>query len=273
MDMLDEIRKIYDLSILMTTHDFSTLSRYADTVVLIDHGVRIKGTPAEVLNSEEFRQAFRMEEVWTYLGLAGGSMLLIALNTLSTYGSFGQALRYSSFQVASIMTSTGFATADFNVWPAFSKSILFILMFIGACGGSTGGGFKVSRVLILLKRVRADMMQMLHPRAVRTVRMDGRKLEDTTVHATTLFFVVYAFLALISALLLSLDGCNFETAMSASVSALSNIGPGFGAVGPMANYAFLAIPSKLLLSFLMLLGRLEIFPLLLMLTPSMYRRH
>lgn len=220
-----------------------------------------------------FRPIFKLEEVWIYLGTVACSTLLIAVNTISQYGnSFGQALRYSSFQVVSVITSTGYATADFNAWPAFSKCILLLLMFMGACGGSTGGGIKVSRIVILIKKVWADMMRLLHPRAVRVIRMEGHRLDDTVVSGTSLFFIVYLFIAMASTLLLSLDGCNLETALSASVSALSNTGPGFGAVGPMYNYGFLADGSKLLLSFLMLLGRLEIFPLLLMLTPSMYRR-
>ena len=171
-----------------------------------------------------------------------------------------------------MMTSTGFSTADFNVWPTFSKCILFLLMLMGACGGSTGGGMKVSRIIILVKKTRADLMRLLHPRSVRVVRLDGRRLDDGTVNAVSLYFIVYLLIMMVSTLLLSFSGCDLDTALTASVTTLSNIGPGFSAIGPTANFAFVPVPCKLLLSLLMLMGRLEIFPLLLTLTPSMYRR-
>ena len=224
------------------------------------------------LLARTFKPIFKMEELRVYLITAVSAMLLIGWNILPIVGSIGSSVRYSTFQVAAMMTSTGFSTADFNAWPTFSKCIMFLLMLMGACGGSTGGGMKVSRIIILVKKTRADLMRLLHPRSVRVVRLDGRRLDDGTVNAVALYFIVYLLIMMVSTLLLSLSGCDLDTALTASVTTLSNIGPGFSAIGPTANFAFFPVPCKLLLSLLMLMGRLEIFPLLLTLSPSMYRR-
>ncbi len=225
-----------------------------------------------LLLMREFRQILKSEELWVYLGTSVTAMLLIALNILPMYNGFGDAFRHSSFQVSSVITTTGFATADFNLWPTFSKIVLFMLMFLGACGGSTGGGIKVSRLIILVKKLSRDIVRMVHPRSVGPVRLDGKKVDEETVNGVGIFFAAYILMIAFITLLISLDGFDFETTLSAVVACISNIGPGMGAVGPMGNFADFSVFSKLLLSLTMLLGRLEIFPLILTLTPILYRK-
>ena len=225
-----------------------------------------------LLLMRDFRQFFKSEELRVYLLTALGSMLLIAVNILPEAGNFGTAFRQSSFQVSSVMTTTGFATVDFNLWPEFSRTILFMLMILGACGGSTGGGLKVSRAIILVKRFGRDLVRQVHPRAVGSVRLDGRRVDDKTLHDVGIFFIAYMLIIGVMTLIVSLDGFSFETNLSAVVSCISNIGPGLGIVGPTGNFSGFSVLSKLLLSLTMLLGRLEIFPLLLTLTPILYRK-
>lgn len=216
----------------------------------------------------DWKHTFKNEELRWYLGIALGAMGLITINIAHMANSVGQAFRYASFQVASIMTTTGFSTTDFNLWPTFSKIILLLLMVIGASGGSTGGGVKVSRIVILVKKVYADLLRMLFPRNVRILKLDEKKVDDATVNDTQVFFIAYIFMYLISVLLVSLDGFDIETTLTSVLACLSNIGPGLGAVGPVGNFSGFSNLSKLVLSAAMLLGRLEIFPLLLLLFPK-----
>ena len=224
------------------------------------------------LLTRDFRQIFKNEELRVYLCVALGSMLLITFNIMPEAGNFASAFRQASFQVSSVMTTTGFSTTDFNLWPQFSRTILFLLMILGACGGSTGGGLKVSRAIILVKRFVRDLVKQVHPRAVGSVRLDGRRVEDKTLHDVGIFFIAYMLIIGFMTLLVSLDGFSLETNLSAVVSCISNIGPGLDIVGPMGNFSGFSMLSKLLLSLTMLLGRLEIFPLLLSLTPILYRK-
>ena len=225
-----------------------------------------------LLLMRDFKQVLKSEELRVYLGVALTAMLLIALNILPQYGGFGVAFRYSAFQVSSIMTTTGFATADYTLWPTFSQTILFLLMILGACGGSTGGGLKVSRAIILVKSLGREVVRLVHPRAVSTVRLDGKRVEAQTVRDVGVFFIAYMFIIAVMTLLISLDGFGFATTFSAVTACMGNIGPGLGAVGPMGNFADFSLASKLLLSLTMLLGRLEIFPLVLFFTPVLYEK-
>ena len=188
------------------------------------------------------------------------------------YESFGQSLRYSFFQVASIITTTGYATADFNLWPTFSKGILVVLMFVGACAGSTGGGIKVARIVILAKTSWGDMRKMLHPNAVTTTRFEGKALTDKHIRSVHLFITVYLIVFTVSFLLLSLEQFDIVTTFTALTACINNIGPGLEVVGPMGNFSAFSWWSKLLLSFDMLVGRLEIFPMLLLFAPSIWQR-
>ena len=225
-----------------------------------------------LLLMRDFKQVLKSEELRVYLGVALTAMLLIAPNILPQYGGFGVAFRYSAFQVSSIMTTTGFATADYTLWPTFSQTILFLLMILGACGGSTGGGLKVSRAIILVKSLGREVVRLVHPRAVSTVRLDGKRVEAQTVRDVGVFFIAYMFIIAVMTLLISLDGFGFATTFSAVTACMGNIGPGLGAVGPMGNFADFSLASKLLLSLTMLLGRLEIFPLVLFFTPVLYEK-
>ena len=219
-----------------------------------------------------FRDVFRSEELWAYIAIVGTAVTAIALDILHMYESFGQSLRYSFFQVASIITTTGYATADFNLWPTFSKGILVVLMFIGACAGSTGGGIKVARIVILVKSSWSDMRKMLHPNAIATTRFEGKALNDRSIRSVHVFLSVYLLVFTASFLLLSLEQFDLITTFTALTACINNIGPGLEMVGPMGNFSQFSWASKLLLSFDMLVGRLEIFPMLLLFAPSIWGR-
>ncbi len=221
----------------------------------------------------KIKQALLGEELRLYLGIMLGSMALITWNILPLYGgSVHAALHDAAFSVSSVMTTTGFATADFNLWPQLSRTILVILMVVGACAGSTGGGIKCSRVLLLLRSLRTRMRQMLHPRSVSLVRLEGRTVGEETVQGVYTYMTAYCAIAILSILLLSLDNLSLETNFTAVMACLNNIGPGLDLVGPTGNYAHFSDLSKLVLMLNMLLGRLEIFPLLIMLSPHTWRR-
>lgn len=215
---------------------------------------------------------FKDEELRTYLTIIAASTLVITLNLLERYDNFWYAFRTAFFQVASVITTTGFCTDDFNLWPTMSKIILFSLMFIGASGGSTGGGIKVSRIIIMMKKIWQDLTKMLRPNAVTTVRLDGRKVEDGAVTATMTFFAAYMIFAALGIFIVSFDNFDFETTVSSVVACIGNIGPGFGKVGAAGNFSAMSDLSKLTLSFEMLLGRLEIFPLVMFFSPRMYKK-
>lgn len=204
------------------------------------------------------------EELHWFLGIVVLAVLLIAPGISRMYGDFGQALRHAFFNVSTIISTTGFGTVDFNLWPEYCKWILVLLMFTGACAGSTGGGLKISRIVILFKSLRVELRQMIRPRSVSRVQLDGRRVEDGAVRAVFVFFVLYMFLLLFCTLLVSLDGYDIATNFTASLSCLSNIGPGMSLVGPAGNFALFSGRTKLVLSLAMLLGRLEIYPVLVL---------
>ena len=221
---------------------------------------------------KRFRDVFRSEELRADLLIVGAAVAAIAADIVHIYGTVGRSLRYAFFQVASIITTTGYATADFNTWPVFSQAILVILMFIGACAGSTGGGIKVARVVILCKTSLGDMRKMLHPNAVTTVRFEGKPLTDRSIRSVHLFLTVYILIFTASVLLLSLERFDLVTTFTAVAACINNIGPGLEVVGPMGNFAAFSPAAKLLLAFNMLVGRLEIFPMLLLFAPSIWKR-
>ena len=222
--------------------------------------------------SRKFREAIRIEEVRLYLGVILGFTLLIAFNVRDMFGSFFERFHHALFQVASIITTTGFATVDFNLWPAFSKSLLVLLMFIGACAGSTGGGIKCSRIVLMLKSVKKEMQYLIHPRAVRVNKMDGRRVQHEVMRSVNVFLIAYLLIFAGSVLLVSLNCEDMVTNFTAVATALNNVGPGLELVGPVENFGFLHPLSKIVLMFDMLAGRLELFPMLLLFTPRTWLR-
>ena len=220
----------------------------------------------------KIRLAFRSEEVRTYLGLIVVAIAVIAFNCRGIYGSFVGALRDSAFQVAAIITTTGYSTADFNMWPELSKTILVLLMFVGACAGSTGGGMKVSRILILLKSIKKESKIAAHPKTVHKIKMSGRMVEHETVRAVNVYLVAYFAIFAASLLIISLDNFDFTTNFTAVASAINNIGPGLAKVGPVENFSLFSPLSTFVLTLDMLVGRLEVFPMLVLLSPYTWKK-
>jgi len=213
-------------------------------------------------------KGFKSEELMWYCVIVVFATVTIALNLLGHYGSILTALRYSFFQVCSIITSTGYGTADFNLWPAYSRTLIVLLMLMGACAGSTGGGTKVARLVIAVKSSKGELHRQLAPRAASRLTLDGERIEREVVQNTLTYYTLYLLIVLLSALLLSLQGLDLETTVTSVISCMSNIGPGLGLVGPAANFSVWSGPAKLLLSLCMLVGRLEIFPVALLFAPS-----
>ena len=218
-----------------------------------------------------WRDAAKNEELRWYLGIAAFAVLTIAANLTRVYGSFGEALRYAYFQVSSVITTTGFSTADFAQWPAYSQTMLVLLMFVGGCAGSTAGALKVSRVAILCKDALTELRRMLRPRSVVQVRFESKTVQTGTLRAVQGFFFLYMLLLLIDTLIVSLDGADFTASFTATLACLSNVGPGLGPVGPMGGFGFFSPGVKIVLIFEMLLGRLELYPILLLFFPATWR--
>ena len=221
----------------------------------------------------KFTQAFRMEEVRCYFGIIFASIAIITLNITHLYSSVGEALRHAAFQVGSIITTTGYATTDFDLWPQVSRTILVLLMFIGACAGSTGGGIKVSRFIILIKTIKKEMHTLLHPRSIRKLKLDGHTLEHEVVRSTNVFLIAYVLVFAISILLISFDGLDMVTNFTGVSAALNNIGPGLELVGPTQNFSIFSNEAKLVLIFDMLAGRLELFPMLLLFVRETWKKY
>jgi trk system potassium uptake protein TrkH len=222
---------------------------------------------------KEKETILQSEELWFYLGLVGGATLLITLVVLPQYHGFFEALRTAFFQVTAIASTTGFSTTDFNLWPLFARAILLLLLCFGACAGSTAGGFKLSRILLLFKTAYRDLEHTLQPRKVAVVRFEGKPVAETTLSQVGVYLSIWLFLAVVGTLLLSIRQSDLVTAMTATLTCLSNVGPGFNGVGPTENFAFFSPAAKLLLSFLMLAGRLEIYPVLLLFSPNVWRKN
>lgn len=222
--------------------------------------------------SKKVKDAFRIEEVRWYLLIILAASGIIIYDTRHIYVTVGETVRHAFFQVASIITTAGFATTDFDLWPSMSKTVIVILMFIGACAGSTGGGMKVSRLVILFKTIKKELSLIVHPREIRKIRIDGHVIEHSTLRATNVFLVIYFILLLSTTLLISVDEFDFTTNFTAVVSTLNNIGPGLNQVGPTQNFSIYSAFSKFVLMFNMLAGRLELFPMMILLLPSTWKR-
>jgi trk system potassium uptake protein TrkH len=222
--------------------------------------------------SKKFRDAFHLEEVRWYLAIILGSVFLITLNILPICNGFLDALKHSFFQVASLVTTTGYSSTDFNLWPEFSKTILIILMIIGACAGSTAGGFKVSRMMILLKSIKVELSRMIHPREVKKIRIDNHVVKPDVIRTAQVYLMLYCSLFLLSILLISVDNFDFTTNCTAVAASFNNIGPGLAGVGPMSNLGSYSIFSKFVLMLGMLIGRLEHYPIILLLVPETWKR-
>ena len=220
-----------------------------------------------------FREALAMEEVRAYVGIILAFGLAITWQIRDRFDTLEQALRAAFFQVGSIMTTTGFSTVDFDLWPSFSKTILVLLMVVGACAGSTGGGVKVSRVVLTCKSIFLELGQVLHPHGVQRMRMDGKSVDSKMLNSIYIFLITYFLIFFLSILAVSLDGFNFETNFTAVAATLNNIGPGLAGVGPTRNFGDYSLPSKLVLIFDMLAGRLELLPMLILFYPRTWMKH
>ena len=218
------------------------------------------------------REALKSEELHWYLGIIALATLGIAGSIAKMYGGFAVGLRHAFFNVTSIMSTAGFGTVDFTQWPTFAQYTLVILMFIGGCAGGTGGGMKLSRVMLLIKSAGADIASTLHPREVHSVRMDGKRVESGTTKAVYCYFFAYMMIMTLTGLLVSLDGYDYATSFTAALSCMSNIGPGLGLIGPMGNFAIFSAPTKIVLTAAMLLGRLEIYPIIILASPILWRK-
>ena len=222
---------------------------------------------------KRFRDAISMQEIKLYIAVFFGSIAIITPNIFQTGYTLEESFRHASFQVGSIMTTAGFSSADFDVWPGLSKSILVLLMFIGGCAGSTCGGIKVSRILIYLKTVKKEIAQLCHPRNVKVIKIDGKPLAHNVLRSANIFLIVYMMIFVCSTLLISVDEFDLVTNFTAVASALGNIGPGLSLVGPTRNFDLYSGFSKYVLMFDMLAGRLELFPLLVCLSPSTWKKN
>ena len=251
---------------------FGSFSVYAQIVVIVFMLLfSVNFNSYFFLLRGKFREVFSLE-VRVFFVIVTTSVLIITINIMDSFGGFGQALLDSSFSVASVISTTGFSTVDFDLWPELSKTILVLLMFIGACAGSTGGGIKVSRIIILFKNLGRELLVMIHPKQVKKIQMDGHPVERETVHSVSVYIIAYLAVVMVSIALISFDNYDFITNFTAVVSSLNNIGPGLELVGPTANFGFFSVPSKLVLIFDMLAGRLELFPMLLLFNPAMWKK-
>ena len=215
---------------------------------------------------------FKNEELRNYLGIVAAAIVLITINIMNLYGGVLHAFRYAAFQVVSVITTTGFVTANFDLWPEFSKTILLLLMVVGACAGSTGGGMKVSRIMILGRTITKEMRQILHPKSVNVVKLDGKRLTDEETHGVYVYTICYFVILSVSVLLISVDNFDFITNFTAVLTTLNNVGPGLAKVGPVENFSAFSCFSKIILSLDMLIGRLEILPIMMLLAPVTWRK-
>lgn len=225
------------------------------------------------MTMRKWSAAFKNSEVWTYFCIIAVSTITIALNIAHMFPSLFDAFHHAFFSVSSVITTTGFATVDFNLWPELSRLILVFLMVVGACAGSTGGGVKVSRFVILFKVMAFEVRKLLHPRSVKVLTMDGKPISKETIQGVQSYMMVYFLITVVSMLLVSLDNHDLVTTITAVEATLNNIGPGLNMVGPTGNFAFFSPFSKIVLTLDMLFGRLELFPMLILLSPSTWRKH
>ena len=221
---------------------------------------------------KRFKEALSSDELRFFLIIVTGATLLISVNTLPIYESMAQSLRYALFQVSAIISTTGFATADYMLWPTLSQAIIILIMFCGACAGSTGGGMKCSRILLLLRAVRREVHKVINPRRVEVIKLEGKTVEESTLHSTLVFIGCYFAIILGATLVVSLDNYSFATSFSAALTCVSNVGPGLDLIGPSGNFASLSDLSKIVLSLCMITGRLEILPILVLFSRTAWRK-
>jgi trk system potassium uptake protein TrkH len=249
---------------------YSTYIQGVVTVFMILFGVNFN--IYYLLLKRKMKDAAASVEVRAYFGIIAVSILLITINISGMFSSLFEAFHHAAFQVGTIITTTGFATTDFNLWPSFSKTILVMLMFIGACAGSTGGGIKVSRIVILCKSIVKELDTMVHPRNVRKIKMDGRVVEPAVLRSVYVFLAAYVVVFAISVLLISVDNFDFTTNFTAVAATINNIGPGLEMVGPSSNFSMFSDFSKVVLTFDMLVGRLELFPMLILFSRRTWKK-
>lgn len=243
---------------------YSTYIQVVVTVFMILFGVNFNAY--YLIYKRKFREILKCTEVIVYLAIIAVSIVLISINIRGLYAGVGTAVKDAAFQVGSIITTTGFSTADFDLWPAFSKTVLVLLMFIGACAGSTGGGIKVSRVIIIFKTVAKELDYIIHPNNVKKIKIEGKQLEHAVLRSVNVFIMAYLFIFVASVLLISLDDFDLVTNFTAVAATLNNIGPGLAGVGPTSNFGAFSGFSKIVLTFDMLAGRLELFPVMILLS-------
>ncbi len=247
---------------------YSVTAQWIITIFMILFGINFNAYYLILFG--QIKNAFKMEEVRLFLCVVFLAILLITVDIHSLFGSLFEALTQAAFQVASIVSSTGFATTDFDLWPGFSKTILVLLMFMGACAGSTGGGIKVSRFLIIAKSIKKELHSYIHPKSVKQIVMDGKEVESGILRSVSIYFLTFASIFIVSILIIALEEKDLVTNFTAVIATMNNIGPGLSLVGPTQNFAHFNDLSKWVLMFNMLAGRLELFPLLIMFHPSIW---
>lgn len=259
---------IYNSSIA----DFSILIKWNVTVFMILFGVNFNAY--FLIVAGKLKGILKIEEIRWYFLIIFGAVALITVNILKlSGGSFLTALTDAAFQVASVITTTGFATTDFNLWPALSQTVIILVMLIGACAGSTGGGLKVSRILIMFKAIKQEINQFIHPRSVKSVEMDGKSLDKNVVKSVCVYFLLFGIIFMASAFLVSFDKYDVLTNFTAVLATINNVGPGLNVVGPTGNFGGFSYFSKFVFIFDMLAGRLELYPILLLFIPQMWKKH
>lgn len=249
---------------------YSNLQQTIITIFMIAFGVNFN--IYFLLYCKNFKDAFKSEELRVYLGVIFTAIVLISINTFSMFSSLYECVHHVAFTVGSIITTTGYATVDFDLWPMFSKGLLVLLMFVGACAGSTGGGLKISRIVILVKSSIRELSNTVHPRHVKQIRFEGKMVESAVVHSVERYLVMYLLVMIISIALVSICNSDFTTNFTAVAATLNNIGPGLNMVGPTCNFAHFDILSKIVLTFDMLAGRLELYPMLILCVPSLWEK-
>lgn len=249
---------------------YSSYSQWVITAFMLIFGLNFNLYFLVII--KKVKAALKSEELWTFIILVAVATLAIAANIYKTVSGVEEALRTSAFQVATIVSTTGYATANFDLWPNFSKDILFVLMFIGGCAGSTAGGLKLARLMVIFKIIKREFRHMLNPRSVGVVKVEGKRVSDEVLKSVSAYFGLYIICIFIIFLLICNEPFDFQSNISAVVACFNNVGPGFGAVGPAMNYAGYSAFAKIVLSFAMLLGRLEIYPIVFAFIPSTWSR-
>ncbi len=249
--------------------DYSPYIQWVTTIFMLLFGVNFNAFYLILLR--KWRNVLHMEEVKIYLGIIVASVAVIMINVYNVAMTFGENLRTVSFQVAAMITTTGFSTVDFDKWPELARLIMLLLMFVGACAGSTGGGLKVSRIVLLFKSMIREFGSYLYPKRIKTIKMSGKAVDDEVIHGVSVYMIAYAFIFIISMICLAFDGHDMITNFTAVLASINNIGPGLGLVGPTENYAFFSAFNKFVLMFDMIAGRLELFPLLILVFPPTWK--